>query len=312
MWEMQSFDSKVSKSITIQSILPFIIENNVISYKEKIKMKSSQEIGSSYEGTSDFDGVRVAAWIVLSISIPLSEARKVAQAGGYLVCSPLGAYTQDEDDLRIQREMVVLAECICWRIAVKKESNRHLAETSDQWLSQGANACYSASSMDDALSWKVHGCLQKTCREIPPPSDREEVRGPVIHSPIRSEEGGGGTSCCSGFCGSTLNNGDMYSGRRYNSGTYDHKKLESGAHCIQIFDSWGGQLPPDMGECWSKPYIGRVEVEEDGDIGIRATKEGLGLQAAGSDSFRADLCWNGMQGSTRKEIFYTIWTHNSH
>ena len=38
MWEMQSFDSKVSKSITIQSILPFIIENNVISYKEKIKM----------------------------------------------------------------------------------------------------------------------------------------------------------------------------------------------------------------------------------------------------------------------------------
>ena len=132
--------------------------------------------------------------------------------------------------------MVVLAECICWRIAVKKESNRHLAETSDQWLSQGANACYSASSMDNALSWKVHGCLQKTCREIPPPSDREEVRGPVIHSPIRSEEGGGGTSCCSGFCGSTLNNGDMYSGRRYNSGTYDHKKRVSyNTKCIEGF-----------------------------------------------------------------------------
>ncbi|RYR19941.1 hypothetical protein Ahy_B03g064918 [Arachis hypogaea] len=32
-------------------------------------------------------------------------------------------------------------------------------------------------------------------------------------------------------------------------------QVESGAHCIQIFDSWGGQLPPDMWERWSKPYI---------------------------------------------------------
>lgn len=35
-------------------------------------------------------------------------------------------------------------------------------------------------------------------------------------------------------------------------------QVESGAHCIQIFDSWGGQLPPHMWELWSKPYI--VEV----------------------------------------------------
>lgn len=35
-------------------------------------------------------------------------------------------------------------------------------------------------------------------------------------------------------------------------------QVESGAHCIQIFDSWGGQLPPEMWERWSKPYIKEV------------------------------------------------------
>nr|KJB13190.1 hypothetical protein B456_002G060900 [Gossypium raimondii] len=35
-------------------------------------------------------------------------------------------------------------------------------------------------------------------------------------------------------------------------------QVESGAHCIQIFDSWGGQLPPDMWEQWSKPYITEI------------------------------------------------------
>lgn len=34
--------------------------------------------------------------------------------------------------------------------------------------------------------------------------------------------------------------------------------MQSGAHCIQIFDSWGGQLPPDMWERWSRPYIEEV------------------------------------------------------
>ncbi|KAE8713032.1 Uroporphyrinogen decarboxylase 1 [Hibiscus syriacus] len=40
--------------------------------------------------------------------------------------------------------------------------------------------------------------------------------------------------------------------------TYTNIKMESGAHCIQIFDSWGGQLPPDMWEKWSKPYITEI------------------------------------------------------
>nr|DAD35965.1 TPA_asm: hypothetical protein HUJ06_006605 [Nelumbo nucifera] len=35
-------------------------------------------------------------------------------------------------------------------------------------------------------------------------------------------------------------------------------QIYSGAQCIQIFDSWGGQLPPDMWELWSKPYIEEI------------------------------------------------------
>lgn len=35
-------------------------------------------------------------------------------------------------------------------------------------------------------------------------------------------------------------------------------QVNAGAHCIQIFDSWGGQLPPDMWEQWSKPYIKQI------------------------------------------------------
>ncbi|KAK6946627.1 Uroporphyrinogen decarboxylase (URO-D) [Dillenia turbinata] len=35
-------------------------------------------------------------------------------------------------------------------------------------------------------------------------------------------------------------------------------QVDSGAHCIQIFDSWGGQLTPEMWEQWSKPYIEEI------------------------------------------------------
>jgi len=37
-------------------------------------------------------------------------------------------------------------------------------------------------------------------------------------------------------------------------------QVEHGAHCIQIFDSWGGQLTPEMWERWSKPYIEEVQL----------------------------------------------------
>ena len=36
-------------------------------------------------------------------------------------------------------------------------------------------------------------------------------------------------------------------------------QVKSGADCVQIFDSWGGQLPPNMWELWSKPYINEVK-----------------------------------------------------
>jgi uroporphyrinogen-III decarboxylase len=41
-------------------------------------------------------------------------------------------------------------------------------------------------------------------------------------------------------------------------GTYVGYQIDAGAQCVQIFDSWGGQLPPHMWEVWSKPYIQRV------------------------------------------------------
>ena len=36
-------------------------------------------------------------------------------------------------------------------------------------------------------------------------------------------------------------------------------QIEAGAQCVQIFDSWGGQLPPHQWDIWSKPYVQKVE-----------------------------------------------------
>ena len=41
-------------------------------------------------------------------------------------------------------------------------------------------------------------------------------------------------------------------------GKYMCYQIEAGADCIQIFDSWGGQLPPRLWDIWSKPYIAKV------------------------------------------------------
>lgn len=41
-------------------------------------------------------------------------------------------------------------------------------------------------------------------------------------------------------------------------GDYACYQAESGAHAIQLFDSWGGQLPPSAWDEWSRPYIARV------------------------------------------------------
>eukprot|EP00878_Enallax_costatus_P001132 GHUV01001269.1.p1 GENE.GHUV01001269.1~~GHUV01001269.1.p1 ORF type:complete len:391 (+),score=104.93 GHUV01001269.1:253-1425(+) len=39
---------------------------------------------------------------------------------------------------------------------------------------------------------------------------------------------------------------------------YIRYQIDSGAHCVQIFDSWGGQLPPAQWDKWSGPYLRRV------------------------------------------------------
>ncbi|XP_055960740.1 uroporphyrinogen decarboxylase 1, chloroplastic isoform X1 [Mercurialis annua] len=142
------------------------------------------------------------------------------------------------------------------------------------------------------------------------PFDIEEVRGPVIQTPIRSEEGlkalhpieldklnfvgdslrilrreVDGRAAVLGFVGApwTIATYIVEGGttRTYTTiksmchtaphvlrallshltqaiSDYIIFQVESGAQCIQIFDSWGGQLPPDMWDCWSKPYIEEI------------------------------------------------------
>ncbi|MEW5307141.1 MAG: hypothetical protein WDW36_009555 [Sanguina aurantia] len=40
--------------------------------------------------------------------------------------------------------------------------------------------------------------------------------------------------------------------------TYIRYQIDSGAQCVQIFDSWGGQLPPREWDRWSGPYLKRI------------------------------------------------------
>lgn len=142
------------------------------------------------------------------------------------------------------------------------------------------------------------------------PFDIEEVRGPIIQSPIRSEEGlmalhpidleklqfvgdslkilrqeVGEHAAILGFVGApwtiatyiveggttrtyTTIKSMCHTGPHVLRALLSHLtqaiseyvifQVESGAHCIQIFDSWGGQLTPDMWEHWSKPYIEEI------------------------------------------------------
>lgn len=40
--------------------------------------------------------------------------------------------------------------------------------------------------------------------------------------------------------------------------SYIKYQIDSGAQCVQIFDSWGGQLPPREWDRWSGPYLKRM------------------------------------------------------
>jgi uroporphyrinogen decarboxylase len=73
-------------------------------------------------------------------------------------------------------------------------------------------------------------------------------------------------------------------------GTYVGYQIDAGAQCVQIFDSWGGQLPPHMWEEWSKPYI--VQVVEK----VRASHPGvpLTLYANGSGGLLERMATTGV------------------
>ncbi|XP_043715603.1 uroporphyrinogen decarboxylase 1, chloroplastic isoform X2 [Telopea speciosissima] len=190
-------------------------------------------------------------------------------------------------------------------------------------LSQGCKriSCQSASNMDDAASRKpwnafhpdgviIFSDILTPLPAFGVPFDIEEVRGPVIQSPISSEEGlkalhpidleklhfvgdslrilrqeVGGKAAILGFVGApwTIATYIVEGGttRTYKTiksmchtaphvlkallshltqaiSDYIIFQVDSGAQCVQIFDSWGGQLPPNMWELWSKPYIEQI------------------------------------------------------
>jgi uroporphyrinogen decarboxylase len=39
---------------------------------------------------------------------------------------------------------------------------------------------------------------------------------------------------------------------------YAKYQAASGADCVMMFDSWGGQLPPALWDVWSRPYVERI------------------------------------------------------
>ncbi|KAL0853305.1 hypothetical protein Bca101_058457 [Brassica carinata] len=117
--------------------------------------------------------------------------------------------------------------------------------------------------------------------------DNEEVKGPLIQSLIRPEEylkrlhpidleklqfvgdsqdsetRGRGTCRGIGFRWTALDTVPNLLRALLSNITkviteYFVYKIEHIAHCIQIFNSWGGQLTSEMWEPWSKPYIKEI------------------------------------------------------
>ncbi|KAL2934830.1 putative methyltransferase PMT8 [Bienertia sinuspersici] len=67
--------------------------------------------------------------------ILLLELDRVLRPGGYFAYSSPEAYAQDEEDLRIWKEMSALAERMCWKIAAKKNQTAI-------WVKPLTNDCY--------------------------------------------------------------------------------------------------------------------------------------------------------------------------
>lgn len=72
--------------------------------------------------------------------------------------------------------------------------------------------------------------------------------------------------------------------------TYVKYQIDSGADCVMMFDSWGGQLPPMLWDRWSRPYIERIVQQvglSDWALGGWGTQE---LCAEGA-MWRPGQCW---------------------
>lgn len=89
---------------------------------------------------------------------------------------------------------------------------------------------------------------------------------------------------------------------------YIKYQIQSGAQCVQIFDSWGGQLPPREWERWSGPYLKRIVASVKKDypsVPLTLYANGSGgmlerLATVGTDVVGVD--WTTDMGDARKRI----------
>lgn len=104
--------------------------------------------------------------------ILLLELDRLLRPGGYFAYSSPEAYAQDEEDLRIWREMSALVERMCWRIAAKRNQTVIWQKplTNDCYMERapGTNPPLCRSDDDPDAVW---GVPMEAC--ITPYSDRE-------------------------------------------------------------------------------------------------------------------------------------------
>ncbi|GKC16625.1 probable methyltransferase PMT3, partial [Tanacetum coccineum] len=92
-------------------------------------------------GVASFGGYLLSSDVITIIDwlqrdgILLLELDRLLRPGGYFAYSSPEAYAQDEEDLRIWKEMSTLVERMCWKIAAKQ--NETIV-----WVKPLTNDCY--------------------------------------------------------------------------------------------------------------------------------------------------------------------------
>ncbi|GLC41449.1 Uroporphyrinogen decarboxylase 2, chloroplastic [Pleodorina starrii] len=89
---------------------------------------------------------------------------------------------------------------------------------------------------------------------------------------------------------------------------YIKYQIRAGAQCVQIFDSWGGQLPPREWDKWSGPYLKRIIASVKAEyptVPLTLYANGSGgllerLSATGADVVGVD--WTTDMGDARRRI----------